>query len=88
VSLQTRRTVAYFDPGAMPIRDLCRAGIGQIVAIQFDVPARYIHRAASTLAGNGIRDAVVDHQLLLPLALSMSRVNRVQYLLHFVVTDS
>ncbi len=66
--------------------DLRGAGIGQIIAIQIRRCEHAVFiRAHEHLLEHRICDAIVDHQLLLPLALSMSRVNRVQCLLHFVV---
>src|SRR5712664_1833300 len=63
---------------------LRRACIGQIIAIQIGSRQHAVFiRPQQHLLKHRIRDAVVDHQFLLPLSLSVSRVNRVERLLHF-----
>src|SRR5260370_21366124 len=42
-------------------------------------------RPQQHLLKDGIGDTDVDHQLLLPLSFAVSRVNRVERLLHFAI---
>ena len=65
---------------------LGRAGIRQIIAVQVRRGEHLIFvRARQHLLENGIGDAVVDQDLLLPLAVAVRRVDRIERLLYLGV---
>ena len=80
--------VAVADVGAgrhAQSADLRGAGVGDVVAVQVGRGQDLIFVGARhDLLEDGVGDAVVDHDLLLPLALAVRRVDRVEHRLHFV----
>ena len=66
--------------------DLRGAGVGEVVAVQIGRGEHLIFvRARQDLLEDGIGDAVVDQDLLLPLAAAVRRVDGIEHLLHFGV---
>src|SRR5437870_1185692 len=68
------------------ISDACAAQIGNIVAIQVGRGQHLIFVCTRhDLLEDGIRDAVVNHQLLLPRAVAVCLVDLVQHILDFFI---